>query len=126
MNGHCKPICSERLSTKDQVIKEVLLALLAHFGVRTNSKIAFVVPGWANDILCDSICYGPALRKTAIAYYLAHLCDFLSGLNESQKRALERDVSPIRNESFAAVVENGKNKCGSTDSADASVLAAAG
>jgi len=111
MNQECQPYCraSGRLNSKE--LKRVILEILRRFGVNTNSKIANEAPGWAEEILAASVHVGPGSRYTAIAYYFAHLCDRVCSMTEEQKELLTRDISPLRRESFLAMVHKGRGLC---------------
>lgn len=111
MNNNCETYCRAlpRLNAKE--LKQRLLGVFRQFGIEINGNVGCEAPRWAHEILADSIAVGPGTRFTAVAYYFADLCDRLSQLDDGQKRQIETDVSPIRNESFLAMAHNGREIC---------------
>ena len=111
MNRGCHPYCraNGRLNSKE--LKRVILEMLRNFGININSKIANKAPGWAEEILVQSMHVGPGCRYTAIAYYFAQLCDRICDLSLEQQQELANDISVLQNESFLAMVHKGKDLC---------------
>lgn len=113
MDQACATLCASRSAVEQKEIRKRILRLLTRHGVNTNSKIAAIAPGWAHQIVSDSQHFGPALRKAAVSFYFARMCHALTQLTNEQKIALEKNIDPLRNESFAAMVAIGRNLCDS-------------
>ncbi|MDC6167432.1 hypothetical protein [Paucibacter sp. XJ19-41] len=113
MIERCNAFCCQkaaRRSTKQ--VKKQILEVLSLAGVQTNSKLAFIAPGWADQVVKVCIVYGSSQYK-GVALYLVGLCQQVNSLTEAQKRLIESDPSPLSDEGVMTQVENGRRACGS-------------
>lgn len=111
MCSTCENFCFESSPRRNsKKIKEILLKVFSINGLGINSKIAHVVPGWAEKILSVTIAAGHN-RYQHITFFFAGLCDRLSNLEEQQKRSIEKDPTPFSEDAITTFILHGEQFC---------------